>query len=183
MTRQSIAIAPLGSVEERLLDSIALALWAVFGLPVERLDPAPDPVRAFDAKRGQYSSPLVLRLLQDHGSRSTLRILGVIEKDLYIPMLSFVYGQAQVNGRLALLSTARLRQEFYGLPGRWELTHSRAVKEAIHEVGHTFGLVHCGNVLCPMSLSNSIVQVDRKLDALCDPCSRVIKESVRGARL
>jgi archaemetzincin len=181
MIREAVAIIPLGAVEERLLESVALALWSVFGLPVETLGPAPDPVHAFDPKRGQYSSPLVLKALQERAPQHAHRVLGITEKDLFIPMLSFVYGQAQVRGRLALLSTARLRQEFYGLPGRPEITQSRAVKEAIHEMGHTFGLVHCAEALCPMSLSNTITQVDRKRDALCDSCARVITVTVRGA--
>jgi archaemetzincin len=125
---------------------------------------------------------MILKSLQESFAHSEGRTLGVTEADLFIPMLSFVYGQAQVNGRLAVLSTARLRQEFYGLPSNAELTYSRGVKEAIHEMGHTFGLTHCSDPGCPMSLSNTIIQVDRKRDTLCASCVDWITEKERGLR-
>jgi archaemetzincin len=180
MKRKGIGIVPVGRTDERFLDAIAIALWAVFGLPVERLAPLPEPARAYDRARKQYSAPMILKALQEASSHAEGRTLGVTEEDLFIPMLSFVYGQAQVNGHLALLSTARLRQEFYGLPANAELTYSRGVKEAIHEMGHTFGLTHCPDPGCPMSLSNTIVQVDRKRDALCSSCMDWITEKERG---
>ena len=68
-------------------------------------------------------------------------------------MLSFVYGQAQLQGRVAVVSLARLRPEFHGLPPDPAALERRAAKEAVHEVGHTFGLVHCADRRCPMSLS------------------------------
>jgi archaemetzincin len=180
MKGKGITLVPLGRADERFLDAIAIALWAVFGLPVERHAGLPEPARAYDRTRKQYSAPMILKALQEVAAHSKGRTLGVTDEDLFIPMLSFVYGQAQVNGHLALLSTARLRQEFYGLPPNPELAYSRGVKEAIHEIGHTFGLTHCSDPGCPMSLSNTIVQVDRKRDALCPSCMDWITEKERG---
>ena len=87
-------------------------------------------------------------------------------------MLSFLFGQAQLDGAAAIVSIARLRQEFYGLPGDEGLLLARARKEALHELGHTFGLVHCPDPLCAMSLSTSLPQVDAKRDEYCESCAR-----------
>jgi archaemetzincin len=97
-------------------------------------------------------------------------------------MLSFVFGQAQVGGAAALVSVARLRQEFYGIPANDRLTIARAIKECVHETGHTFGLTHCPDTGCPMSLSNTIRQVDDKGDELCGNCSIRLEESITTLR-
>jgi archaemetzincin len=86
-------------------------------------------------------------------------------------MLTFVYGQAQVDGTVALLSLARLRQEYYGLPPRPDLFSARVRKEALHELGHTFGLHHCTDSRCAMALSIRIADIDAKRDKLCNGCA------------
>jgi archaemetzincin len=106
-----------------------------------------------------------------------VKLVGVTERDLFIPMLSFVFGQAQLGGSLALVSCARLRQEYYGLPPDPALLHARAAKEGIHEMGHTLGMLHCPDAACPMALSNTIVQVDRKQGTLCESCAALVKET------
>jgi archaemetzincin len=170
-----IYVVALGSVDEEALAAIELCLWQVFGVPVRRLPPLDEPGYAYDPQRKQYSSVAVLRKLLDHVPTDAVKLLAVTEKDLYIPMLSFVFGQAQLDGALAAVSLARLRQEFYGLPPNRLLLLGRAVKEAVHEVGHTFGLTHCTDSRCPMSFSNTISQVDRKGEDLCANCSLMLR--------
>jgi archaemetzincin len=97
-------------------------------------------------------------------------------------MLSFVFGHAQLGGRVAVVSLARLRQEFYGLPPDPGLLRERAAKEALHEVGHAFGLVHCVDSECAMSLSTGIEQVDAKQAAYCDTCRALLREADAAAR-
>jgi archaemetzincin len=97
-------------------------------------------------------------------------------------MLSFVFGQAQLNGPGAVVSLARLGQEFYGLPANPTLLISRSVKEALHEIGHTFGLTHCSDIRCPMSLSNNVRQVDMKGEELCKSCTIVLEEHTKHIR-
>jgi archaemetzincin len=106
-----------------------------------------------------------------HSAPPDAKVLGISERDLFIPMLTFVFGQAQMDGQYALVSTARLRQEFYGLPGMDPLLDQRLIKEACHELGHAFGLAHCGNAACPMSLSTTIRHVDSKSTEYCDGCA------------
>ena len=92
------------------------------------------------------------------------------EADLGIPMLTFLFGQAQLDGPIALISLCRLRQEFYGMPPDEALLHERIVKEMLHELGHTFGLTHCGDGNCAMSLSTHIEFVDAKSARYCARC-------------
>jgi archaemetzincin len=94
----------------------------------------------------------------------------VTTRDLFIPVLTFVFGQAQLGGRLGVVSLARLKQEFYGLPENRDVFLQRAAKEALHEAGHLFGLVHCADHECAMALSTGVRQIDLKQASFCSPC-------------
>jgi archaemetzincin len=134
---------------------------------------------AYDRERGQYGSIAVLEMLARVCPPDAVKLLAVTERDLYIPVLTFVFGQAQLSGRVAVVSLARLRQEFYGLAPNREIFLERASKEALHETGHTFGLVHCADRNCAMSLSTNVRQIDSKRCEFCPPCGARLR---RGAR-
>jgi archaemetzincin len=173
-----VYLAPLGSVDDEALTIIETCLWANFGCEMRRLAPSAEPEFAFDRRRRQYSSTLILHQVMGNCPPDAARILAVTEKDLFIPMLSFIFGQAQLNGTAAIISLARLRQEFYGLPTNRMLLLARVVKEALHEMGHTFGLIHCPERTCPMSLSTNIHQVDTKGSEFCAGCRALLRESI-----
>lgn len=175
----TVWLVALGSIHTDILEAVEQALALAYGVAVRVLPPLPEPAYAIDAQRGQFSSSLILRELIRHAPPAEERILGVTEKDLCIPMLSFVLGQAQLNGPAAVISLARLRQEFYGLPADPGLLRARAAKEAVHEVGHTFGLTHCPDPACPMSLSNTVRHVDVKGAVPCRACRSLVPEHVR----
>jgi len=98
------------------------------------------------------------------------KVLGVTAADLYVPHLNFVFGEAYCPGKVAVISINRLRPEFYNEPPDIRLLLSRMSKEAVHELGHTFGLNHCSNSKCVMYFSNSIVDTDAKGSVFCDRC-------------
>jgi len=148
--------------------SQAAAEW--FPLPIQRLPPLPIPGLAYDSKRNQYQSVEIMRMLNKHVTQDGSRILGITDVDLSIPMLSFLFGQAQLDGPVAVVSLCRLRQEFYGLPAQDNLLRERLTKEVLHEMGHTFGLVHCSEQSCAMSLSTHIGMVDGKTEQYCSRC-------------
>ncbi len=173
-----IYLAPVGLVDEEVLDFADKALAHVIGLETRRLASFEDPDYAFDAKRNQYASSLILTRLMQQVPGDSARLLALTERDLFIPILSFVFGQAQLNGPAAIISLARLRQEFYGLPPEKPVLLARTAKEVLHEVGHTLGLVHCDNRMCLMSLSTNIRQVDVKGGDFCPSCFILIRESI-----
>ena len=173
-------MVPFGPMEEEVLCAVELCLWQVFGLEVRRCPVRPIPPEAFDTTRAQYGSLPLLARLQRGARAEAHRTLGLTNVDLFIPMLTFVFGQAQVGGRCALVSSARLRQEFYGLEPNASLLTARMVREVVHEVGHTHGLLHCSNPECPMSLSNTIMQVDRKGEDLCQSCWTILEATIAG---
>jgi archaemetzincin len=159
------------------LAAIGQFLAAELDLPLRRIDlPAVD--FAFDAGRKQYASIAVLEMLCRLCPDDALRLVAVTERDLFIPVLTFVFGHAQLGGRAAVVSLARLRQEFYGLEPNRDIFLDRARKEVLHETGHTFGLVHCLERSCAMSLSTRVQQIDQKRAALCPACVRQLSKGV-----
>jgi archaemetzincin len=125
----------------------------------------------YNATRRQYHSTQLLAQLREIAPADGGKILGITDLDLFIPIFTFVFGEAQVRGRVALMSTHRLHQEFYGLPGDGHLLFARAEKEAIHELGHAFGLAHCRSFDCVMRFSNSVEEVDLKACDFCQLCA------------
>jgi archaemetzincin len=163
-------VAPTPSADAAAVAAIRDSLSAVFPLPLGEVE-VPDFDFAYDAARAQYASIAALERLARGCPDDAAKLLAVTSRDLFIPVLTFVFGQAQLNGRVGVVSLARLRQEFYGLPPDREIYLERARKEALHETGHLFGLVHCTDPACAMSLSTGVRQIDRKEAAFCRPCA------------
>ena len=172
-----VAASPEVSFEDHRMVSQSLA--DEFGLAVREMEiPAVD--FAYDAGRRQYASIAVLEMILRYFPDDAGKLLAVTERDLFVPVLTFVFGQAQLGGRAAVVSLARLRQEFYGLPPNREVLVERAAKEAIHETGHMFGLVHCADRSCAMSLATNVRQIDTKQAAFCAPCRARLRQVPRG---
>jgi archaemetzincin len=167
---KALYLVPIGNVPEQVMDWIESTAAEWFPVPIRRLSPREIPERAYDANRKQYQSVEVMKMLAQIVPPDSCRLLGVTDVDLAIPMLSFLFGQAQVDGPVALVSLCRLRQEFYGLPADESALRSRLTKEVLHELGHTFGLVHCNNAKCAMSLATHIQRVDEKDERYCEQC-------------
>ena len=176
-----VAVVPVGPAPGAVLSAMEAALREAFGLPVLRVDGIAEPAAAFSPARGQWSSVAFLEALLARVPPGAARFLGVTERDLFVPVLSFVYGQAQLGGKVAVVSLARLRPEFHGLPAAPPVLARRAAAEAVHEVGHTFGLVHCPDRSCPMSLSIDLPDLDGKTATPCAAC-RVLLEGSREMR-
>ena len=146
--------------------------------PVKHLPAVPLPEDTFDPRRGQYKSVELMKLVVRQAPADATRILGVTEADLAIPTLTFVFGQAQLDGQAAVVSLARLRQEFYALPADEALLRERLLKEVLHEFGHTFGLTHCADSKCVMSLATHIGLVDSKESRYCSHCGAHLVRTV-----
>ena len=177
-----IAMTTAGEVDPEAADYAAATLRSVMAVDTRPIAPLPDPAYAYDISRAQYSSTLILRDALTRAPDWAARLVVLTERDLFIPMLSFVYGQAQLDGKVAVLSFARLRQEFYSLPPNRPLFFVRVRKEVLHEVGHTFGLTHCEEPLCTMTLSTSIQQLDTKRGEFCQSCSLLLGDAVAATQ-
>ena len=169
------SVADLESREHRdALAAVRERLSSEFASPVAEAD-APSIDFAYDASRRQYASIAVLEMLAHACPPDAWKLIAVTGRDLFLPVLTFVYGQAQLGGRIAVMSLARLEQEFYGLPAAPAVLHDRAAKEALHETGHLLGLVHCADRACAMTLSTNIRQIDFKRAAFCPACAALWK--------
>src|SRR4030042_116893 len=169
-----IGVLRIGSVDSTVIERVQENLKMIFpkttcalldeALPISR--------ESYDEKRQQHRSDIILTAIraQTAKQRTLDRILGVIDADIFVLPLSYVFGQAECPGKAALISLHRLRQEFYSKKPDTDLFTERATKEAVHELGHTFGLQHCSNPFCVMYFSNSIFDTDRKQSLFCNKC-------------
>lgn len=169
-----IQLIPFGSIPVDILTGLSTGLSKEFSSPCDVLPPEPDPEFAFNLSRQQYLSTEILALLTRRTMPEDWRILGVTLFDLYIPILTFVFGEAQLKGQCAVVSTHRLHQEFYGLPADPALLRDRLLKEAIHELGHTMTLSHCEDYQCVMSPSHGVEWIDLKSSHFCSACRSAI---------
>ena len=169
-----LAFIEIGRVPADLLNRLAAATASEIGGRYRVLPERIDPEFAFLPDRDQYNSTMLLAHLVEHKPGSGCRILGVTGLDLCIPILTFVFGEAQLGCCAGVVSLHRLQQEFYGLPQDPELLFQRGLKESLHELGHTFGLKHCPDYECVMCSSTGVEQIDIKNAAFCRTCRKVI---------
>ena len=137
------------------------------------------PSEAFDLRRRQYETGRILKWLESRHAGAA-KVLGLTDVDLFIPILTFVFGEAQLGGRAAVVSTARLAPGNGSRGGR--LLAERLRKEALHELGHAYGLIHCGNPGCVMGRSPGVAEIDVKGPSFCTDCRLLYDEASRHAR-
>lgn len=168
-------------VSPEVLGGLGVQLTQIFRRQCQVRPERLDVAFARDRYRNQYYSTAILQAMQPLVEPGA-RLLAVTSVDLYVPVLTFVFGEAQLSGSCAVVSLHRLREEFYGLPPREELLRERLVKEAVHELGHTFGLRHCDDWRCVMTSSHAVERLDVKGTEFCFTCARVV-ERARAAVL
>lgn len=134
---------------------------------------------AFDPGRAQYNSTAVLKELARAAPPEAIKVLGIAEVDLFIPIFTHVYGEAQLGGKSCIVSTYRLCENTRLMSGR-EAFQMRVVKEAAHELGHTFRLYHCRDRACVMHYCHNVMDVDRKSDQLCRYCKTLLEDEKRS---
>lgn len=124
-----------------------------------------------DPIRKQINSTWVLSRLLDAYPNGVDKVLGVTEQDLYIPILTYVFGEAELGGRAAVVSAHRFRNELYGLPAAPDKMRDRLIVESLHELGHTCGLTHCRSTHCVMRPSSYAEEIDFKPARFCSLCA------------
>jgi archaemetzincin len=160
-------------------DKLARRVAETLPFPLQRLDVNIDLDAYYAPDRRQYHATLILAHLLRHLPDDDSKILSITSIDLYIPVLTFVFGQSQLDGPGAVVSTFRLHNEYYGLPADDVLLFERAVKEVVHELGHAFGLVHCPDHRCVMNSSTYVEHVDLKEARFCSDCQKLLNNRDR----
>jgi len=179
-----VHLLPVGNIDTGLLEDLRAAIPR--SLRVEcailpfRLDAAP----SYHAERQQFHSSEILGRMQGFVRTKDWRFLAVADVDLYIPILKYVFGEAQMGGPCAVVSTFRLRQEFYGLERDDALLRQRLLKESIHELGHTLDLHHCQDYRCAMASSHAVEWIDLRENMFCAACQGALESngSLEGPR-
>ena len=161
-----------------MLVPIADEINRIYGYPTEVLSLIDDIDFAFQSGRNQYYSTPVLEQLALSAPADAIKVLALVEVDLFIPILTHVYGEAQLGGKACIVSTIRLN-EGRSYQNTQEPFQSRIVKEAIHELGHTFNLRHCREHTCLMHYCRDESDVDRKSDQLCRYCKVLLEDEIK----
>jgi len=173
--KSKIILRPLSIIDSQALEILKQSLEQSFSCPVEIKTQISNLDFAYDPSRKQYLSPRLLSALRSLGMESGDRCLGIVDVDLYSPGLNFVFGEADIGAGVAVISVYRLGPELYGLPQDEGLFQDRVIKEAVHELGHTYNLGHCDDIKCVMHFSNSLADTDIKGASFCQKCQQRLK--------
>ncbi|MFO7987755.1 MAG: archaemetzincin family Zn-dependent metalloprotease [Desulfatiglandaceae bacterium] len=169
-----VTICGIGPVDRTVLDHLAECISLQCGLPCQFSIRIPVPQHAFDKNRQQYNSKLILKHLMELNNRS-LKFLAVTRLDLFVPILKYVFGLAQIEGQCAVISTCRLLPEYHGQGPDPVLLMERVKKTALHELGHTLGLTHCRDRRCIMYNATTIGDTDFKHSQFCPTCQELFR--------
>ncbi|MGW8317088.1 MAG: archaemetzincin family Zn-dependent metalloprotease [Bacteroidales bacterium] len=170
MGEQEILIIDHGNFEKDFLGSIADNITREYQLPVSVRESHMDLSEFFDPMRRQYNGNKMMNELDFWSGSEHVKNIALFRIDLFNPILTYIFGQASLNGNIGVASLYRLRNEQYGMKKDDVLLLERFKKVIIHELGHMFGLVHCHIPPCVMRSSTYVEDIDQKSQHLCTKC-------------
>lgn len=170
MSEIEIQLVALGDLDQDLREHLEFQITCRWGLPCSRLVQFEKPRYAHHPLRDQYNAKIILDKLGQQISHPRRRLLALTQEDLFIPILTHVFGLSQLEGRAAVVSLHRLRPDYYGHPPNPDMLRCRLEKTLLHELGHLFGLTHCRNRHCVMYASSRIEDTDQKQREFCTAC-------------
>ena len=170
MDKQKIVLISFGRFELGFFQRLAAAIQSELGIPVETAFDYSDLNNFYDPARRQYDGNKLIKYIHAEYNNDAIKTIGLFRVDLFIPILTYIFGQAIFKGNVGVVSLFRLKNELYGLKRNDNLLFERFLKEIIHELGHTFGLTHCVSPVCLMRSSTYIENVDEKTSHFCAKC-------------
>lgn len=174
MNSPTITILSFGRFERGFLEKISEAVMHEFKSTVTIKEAYLDISEFYDPVRRQYNGDKLLKIVGTLNGAGDSKTIGLFNVDLFIPILTYIFGQAQLNGKTAIASYYRLSNERYGMPANDKLLLERFTKEVVHELGHTFGLIHCHTPTCVMRSSTYVEDIDQKEVGLCSKCQTML---------
>ena len=170
MEGQGIILVSCGLFEKKLTERVAADVSREFHYPVGLKECSLDISHFYNPGRRQYDANQLLNAISQRAPTDAVKVIGMVRVDLYIPILTYIFGQAKLGGYTGVASLYRLRNEHYGLEPSYELLIERFSKVIIHELGHAFGLIHCSNPVCVMRSSTYVEDLDQKNKQFCYRC-------------
>ncbi|MFZ2445104.1 MAG: hypothetical protein WAW37_01985 [Syntrophobacteraceae bacterium] len=161
---------------------IGANVQAVMEVPVDILAPMGVPEEAYVPHRGQYDAGFILKHLAGLSFPRHGCVLAVTTVDICTPILTYVFGQAELEGRLAIISNFRLKGDREGAPITADRYHERLVKVALHEIAHTFSVYHCEAPKCLMQISPRIQDLDGLDISFCERCKFILSRHLKNTR-
>ena len=177
---QDVFIAPLQISNKELLQRVIIELRKVLSAKISIAELNLDLKKSYSSERNQYYSTQIIAEAVNQTPHLNGKVVLMVDFDLYIPVFTFVFGEAQMNGKHSIVSLCRLHEEFYTGKTNDELLFDRTIKEVLHELGHNFGLLHCNNWDCVMHSSSIIEEVDIKGRSYCSQCIKSIPVNNNG---
>jgi archaemetzincin len=176
-----IAVQPLGGVRGDVVEVVAANLQAFFQISTQLLADHPVLNEAYDPHRGQYNCYPILKFLGTQKPKHAVRIVGVADVDLFVPILTHVFGEAEMGGHATVISTYRLDEDEQPVPPH--CLYDRAAKIAVHELAHTFRLPHCREDGCIMNSFPVISHIDSMPVRFCRYCLTFLKDAYEALGL
>ena len=180
MSRHCITVVSFGPFERSVLERTAQTVGAGFRCLVTVREGHLDLGDFYDPARRQYNGNLLLKTMDDLFPLEGCKSIGLFNVDLFIPILTFIFGQAYLGGKSGIASMYRLSNERYGMTPDRELLTERFGKEVVHELGHMFGLIHCHHPDCVMRSSTYVEDIDQKSVIFCPACSVSLAQALRS---
>jgi archaemetzincin len=151
----------------------------LFSLPA-RICPNPVILNGYVGSRRQTDARAVLDSLGFFRQRQGVAepVLLVCGTDLFTEGVTSLFGLARPPSGVAVVSTARLENTFYGLHENEDDLIDRLVKEGAHEIGHLFSLGHCTDPECIMYPPLTLDDLDRKERRFCPECRRMLNDAL-----
>ncbi len=178
MNEQSILLISHGHFENDFLEKLTSEVTREFLLPVSIEESHIDLDEFYDPMRRQYNGNNIIKKIDSTSSNQFIKKIGLFRVDLFIPILTYIFGQAVLNGTTGIASLYRLRNEQYGMEKDDDLLFDRFRKVIIHELGHTFGLVHCHIPACVMRSSTYVEDIDQKERNICNSCKSQLSKTI-----